>query len=360
MLKLIIVLLASLALFPFQAIANDTVATVAGGGVEYEKSDDISMDEELLQISVDKIDITYKFTNHSLKQIKTKVAFPLPPFPAAPSNRFAAWDEMYYAHTFIEENPTKTKKVSHNRNLKDLTRDTPFINFQRTVDGIPYAHQYQIIAKNADGKDITELLTKNKIPLSVQYLYGAMEEGYLFHDKKMAQRLKDLKLVDSKGHPTWTTQTIYYWDQNFEPGKTHTISHSYRPQTGLHFMEALNPKTLDDVTLGEDYNLPKMDWKDYKLDEKSVAAILKSFEGKPEKQYQYVQEVRYILTTGANWKGPIKKFRLEVTPLEPDTLVLCNWPGEVTRMPDGKYVVELTNFTPKEDLKVLFLRFTPK
>ncbi|MBP6985768.1 MAG: DUF4424 family protein [Alphaproteobacteria bacterium] len=358
--KILIILLTISTLFSAQVLANDTVATVAGGGVEYQKSEDISMDEELLQISIDKINITYKFTNHSDRKIKTKVAFPLPPFPEAPSNKFAAWDEMYYAHKFIEENPTKNKEVSHNVSLNESTQNRPFINFQRTVDGMSYGYQYQVIAKNADGKDITELLTKNKIPLSVQYLYGAMEEGYLYHDKKMAQRLKDLKLVDSKGHPTWTTQTIYYWDQYFEPNKTHTISHSYRPHTGLHFMDAVNPQTLDEIKLGEDYNLPKMDWKDYNLDEQSVAAILKSFKDNPEKQYQYVQEVRYILTTGANWKGPIKKFRLEVTPLEPDSLVLCNWPGDVTRMPDGKYVVEVNNFNPKEDLKLLFLRFSPK
>ena len=39
------------------------------------------MDEEVLQISLDKITIHYKFTNNSGKKIKTTVAFPLSPSP---------------------------------------------------------------------------------------------------------------------------------------------------------------------------------------------------------------------------------------------------------------------------------------
>lgn len=356
MFKILFVLFTGSALFSYPSYANDTRATVAGGGVEYQKSDDISMDEELLQISIDNIDITYKFTNHSDKQILTQVAFPLPPFPKAPSNNFSDWDEMYYAHKFIQENPTQDKEFFSNVTLRDSVKGRSFINFQRTVDGVPYGYNYKVIAKTDAGKDITQLLRKNNIPLSVQYLYGAMEEGYLYHDKKMAQRLKELKLVDAKGRPTWTTQTIYFWNQYFDANKTHAITHSYRPHTGMHYMEATDPQTIDDIKLGEDYRLPKMSWQDYKLDEKSTAAILNSFHDNPGQNYQHVNEVRYILTTGANWKGPIKKFRLEVTPAERGALVLGNWPGEVTIMPDGKYVVELTDFTPKEDLKLLFLR----
>jgi len=62
------------------------------------------------------------------------------------------------------------------------------------------------------------------------------------------------------------------------------------------------------------------------------------------------------LTTGANWKGPIRDFHLEVTP-PPDTLVAFCWAdGPIQKKLDGTYISEIKNFTPKHDLKILFVK----
>jgi hypothetical protein len=341
--------LIGLSLLSNSSMANDSTATVAAGGVEYEKNNDISMDDELLQISMDNIRITYHFSNHTDKQIKATVAFPLS--PSSPDAK-TLWDEDYIAHKFIDENPKPGEQYTNNMNIKNWYEGRAFINFERTVDGHTMGYHYRVIARTPDGKDITETLRKHNIPLSAPYLSGVMEEGYLFHDKKMTKRLHDMKLLDKEDKPIWSTQTIYYWDQYFEPKKTHEITHSYRPHTGSQFIQGSNPKTLNEIT----FSRKGYKWEDYNPDAAQTAALLQLFKDKPQDHPYRFSEVQYILTTGANWKDPIKKFRLEVTPPDADSLVICKWPGEMKKTADGKYVVELTNFTPKEDLKILFVK----
>jgi len=76
------------------------------------------------------------------------------------------------------------------------------------------------------------------------------------------------------------------------------------------------------------------------------------------KNSAYLQTVHYILKSGANWKGPIQKFKLTLVKRTPkDKISLC--------MPDTEkaspttFVVERTDFTPTEDLQVLFVPANP-
>ena len=67
--------------------------------------------------------------------------------------------------------------------------------------------------------------------------------------------------------------------------------------------------------------------------------------------------VHYILTTGANWKGPIKNFKLTIAKHVPaDKVSVC--------IPDTRKVSPTTfevvrhDFVPKEDLNILFIPAT--
>ena len=60
------------------ALANDSSATLAAGGLQLVKSDDIAMESEQLYISSQRISVDYVFKNNSAVDIKTWVAFPLP------------------------------------------------------------------------------------------------------------------------------------------------------------------------------------------------------------------------------------------------------------------------------------------
>lgn len=60
--------------FDTSAYPNDSVATIATSGLQLEKTDSISMESELLQLSTELIRVKYVFKNESKTDIKTVVA----------------------------------------------------------------------------------------------------------------------------------------------------------------------------------------------------------------------------------------------------------------------------------------------
>ena len=63
-----------------------------------------------------------------------------------------------------------------------------------------------------------------------------------------------------------------------------------------------------------------------------------------------------MLSTGANWQGPIKHFRLVVDKGEPGHLVSFCMDG-VKKISPTQFEVVKTNFEPARDLDVLIVRF---
>lgn len=335
-------------------MANDTTATVGAGGIEFHKTENISMDVEVLKISPERIEVAYEFNNHTSQPLEETVAFPLPPAPT-PDGIWAAfpvWDEAYQANTFLASNAqSKEQPYLRNRNLmevfQELSAQAPFLNFQRKTNGQKGRYNFQIIARDAQGKDITALLKKHMIPLSATFLMDP-ERDVLAQNPKLAQTLKKLGLLKG-GEPAWTTQTIYFWKETFGPGTTQ-VEHSYRPGVGLYWLESKNkaqkPARLSDLMIGT------KKWEDYAVDDEKAQRLVQMVqEGQPYR----VREVHYVLTTGAHWKGPIKKFHLEIEAPSADTIVLFKFPSAIKRVNEKVYQVEVENFTPQEDLRILFV-----
>ena len=60
------------------AIANDSTAELAAGGLVLTRTDAIVMKSEDLYISADEVRVRYVFLNTSGKDVTTRVAFPMP------------------------------------------------------------------------------------------------------------------------------------------------------------------------------------------------------------------------------------------------------------------------------------------
>jgi hypothetical protein len=75
------------------------------------------------------------------------------------------------------------------------------------------------------------------------------------------------------------------------------------------------------------------------------------------KKEQYVRTVHYILTTGANWKGPIKSFKLTIAKESPKDKVSVCLP-DTRRVSATAFEVVRENFLPTQDLKILFIPAT--
>jgi hypothetical protein len=86
---------------------------------------------------------------------------------------------------------------------------------------------------------------------------------------------------------------------------------------------------------------------------------------KADPDYGYIESswVDYILTTANSWKTPIKRFELVVERGQDqhwynpnwDYASFC-WDGPVKLVDAHRFEASATNFVPKRELKVLFLR----
>lgn len=135
----------------------------------------------------------------------------------------------------------------------------------------------------------------------------------------------------SKGVGTiWYT---HHWEQVFPKDKPVRIEHEYVPIAGGFFTssESEFEKEMSDT---------------YCVGPKLFKAL--------SKQQHYVWAVHYILTTGANWKGPIKSFKLTIAKESPDDKVSVCLP-DTRRTSPTTFEVVRENFTPTQDLKLLFI-----
>jgi hypothetical protein len=125
----------------------------------------------------------------------------------------------------------------------------------------------------------------------------------------------------------------HHWEQVFPKDVSVRIEHEYVPIAGGFFTtteRAFEKKMSETYCVG-----PK---------------LLKEL----AKKQQYVRTVHYILTTGANWKGPIKSFRLTIAKESAKDKVSVCLP-DTRRVSSTTFEVVRENFSPTQDLKILFI-----
>jgi stress response protein YsnF len=76
--------------------------------------------------------------------------------------------------------------------------------------------------------------------------------------------------------------------------------------------------------------------------------------GMRRQEQNFLWAVHYILTTGANWRGPIKRFRLVIEKDAPGDKVSVCLP-DTRRASPTTFEVVRTNFVPDKDLRILFI-----
>lgn len=136
-------------------------------------------------------------------------------------------------------------------------------------------------------------------------------------------------------------RVTHHWMQVFPAGKTLAVTHEYKPAAGgeamLWFQDEERAAKIKRYCIEPDFSK----WLD-KTNQPDKGVVLSP---------RYVD---YILTTGANWKGPIGKFRLTVQKEKAeDKISLC---GTGLQKQDARtFVMEKSAFTPQEDLHIMFV-----
>lgn len=323
----LLALLASLAAFP--ALANDTTAELKTGGLVFTRSDAIEMTEERLYISPKQVKVDYTFHNTVETEFDTYVAFPMPDIQGSPAANIDAGD----------------------------TSSDNFLGFTVMQDGkaIKPSLQQRVFVANID---MTEVVTAAGIPLNpmnfesrkaIGGLPQATIDDWLERGLIMADIFQDSTAEKKEYAPLWTLKSTYYWKTSFPPGRDVNVSHSYRPSVGgtvaTTYLEDNEPKG----PRFEEYQ------KKYCIDDAFVKLARKSNEDMAAGQSYLVENwISYILTTGSNWYGPIKKFTLIVDKGEQDNFVSFCGEG-VKKTGPTTFEMTATDFVPEKDLDILLL-----
>jgi len=320
------------ALAPTSVLANDSTAELTTGGLVFAKSASVEMRAEDLFVSDKEIRVRYRFFNAASRDVTSLVAFPMP-------------DIVY-------DGPDD--------NLAIPSEDpSNFLDFQTIADGRPVVAELEQKAL-ANGVDQTARLKALGVPLAPQLeqtdkvldALTAAQKAELANLKMTAANDYDVgKGMEHHLTATWTLKSTYFWRQTFPAGREIVIEHRYRPSVGETTGTQLGSPDLERNELAR-YETT------YCVDQDFLSAARQAT-GKPDQTGLlsspfFERRIAYILTTGANWAGPINDFHLVVDKGAADSLVSFCADG-VKKISATQFEVRHANFTPSRELHVLIL-----
>ncbi len=309
-------------LFSLGAQANDTSATIASGGLQFVHQEAVAMLSEDLRITPERIDVRYVFRNESDKDITTLVAFPLPDIGAITDF----------------SNPILPDQDAVN-----------FIDFTTTVDGrrVKMEVDQRAIAL---GVDRTAML--QDLGLALEPYKPSTHDDLAALSEEQKTQLREVGLLHDDfdyEEAGWTMRTTYYWKQAFPAGREVVIEHSYKPVAGRSVAAPLG--------YGDEQGETARGAKAAYCISDDLATSIEI--NKPRTTGEYgmpytSSTVEYILKTGANWSGPIRKFNLVVEASSPaDYAFLClNGANRISR---SRLEFAQDDFWPQQDLDILFI-----
>lgn len=310
------------------ALANDTMANTASGGLVVETTDAVEMVSEDLAISETEIVVRYVFRNISGRDVTSTVAFPMP--------------------------DVKVELYEGDRSVPSGDINNP-LTFKTLVDGQPVEMARETRAVVGE-TDVTEKLAALDLPLEpfgeaagerlnaldVTARKDALQSGLAVTEEGQEGDARGQPLI-----PHWTFRATYHWTQTFPTGRELRVEHRYEPSVYANLGTMLG----DADFAAETAALRKT----YCIDDALMATLKTAAKTSEFGQIPYAERhVDYVLVTGANWARPIGDFRLTVDKGSPKNLVSFCADG-VTKTGPTTFEVRKTDFTPTGDLNVLIL-----
>ena len=318
---------AGLLLAAAPARANDSMAALTAGGLVFGKSSDIEMRSEDLSISEKEIVVRYRFFNRASVDQTILVAFPMPGVDWNDANNIAVPDD----------------------------EADNFLHFRTSVDGVAVKSNVEQKALVA-GRDVAARLKALNIPLMPRAKKTHAALDALPKDVQKQLEAEKIVRVDEydvgKGMerhiaPDWTLKQSYFWKQTFPAGHEIAIEHRYTPSVGATVQTSVLSKDADAETK-RDYRTRFCADKDFV---NGVQAMTRRNNGNPPPEYR----ISYVLTTGANWAGPIGDYRLTVDKGRTDALISFCETG-VKKIGPTTFEVRHQNFTPTRDIDIMIVR----
>ena len=318
-----------------RALANDSMATLGAGGLEFVTTDQVTMASEDLSISPTQVKVVYRFRNDARTDQHVLIAFPLP--------------DITGDGDFTVQIPTEDAQN--------------IFGFSTTFDGKPVEatlHQYAF----AVGIDQSDYLRKLRVPLA-PFGEATQKAVNALSDADHA-RMEQLGLVipmqynagdgDKTDYtPIWTLRSTYSWEADFPAGKTVTVVHAYTPSVGGTVATTFLAPPANGEDRGAEYK------QKYCTDDSFLKTVKKSLRdpGDPYSAPYTERWMSCVWSTGANWNGPIHDFHLTIDKARPDALVSFCWAGKVSKTGPTRFELHAADFVPPQDHELEILLLEP-
>ena len=308
---------------------NDSVVEMSIGGLRFARTDAIVMDSEMLRISLDAVDVQYRFNNISGKPLTVTIGFPLPDID-----------------------------LSEVENISLPSADpVNFVDFKTSIDGQPAAltiDQHAMLGTT----DVSGQLQQLKVPLLP---IGTRELRPADLPASTQKELISASLLmpagsDERGRPryspAWVVKTSAVRKQTFPPDRPVLVEHHYRPSVGSSPDTILRKGLRQNKALAAEVARYR---KDYCVTDAFLSDLDKRAGAGTANSANFGERrINYVLKTGANWAGPIKSFKLTIDKGAPDRLVsFCTGPLKSAGSNGSEFVA--TDFKPDADLKILVI-----
>jgi Domain of unknown function (DUF4424) len=298
-------------LLPVKVLANDGVAEIGAGGLEFTSNSWVEMQEEDLFISMEQVRVRYVFRNSGEEPQNLLVAFPLPVLQS----------EWFGVNG--DERLAKADPIT-------------YLGFETLVDGVPIKTESEQRARVLT-IDVTEELRALGIALFPGSPGLGASLAALPEDKLAVLIARGaVERVGSEIVPKWEYQTTFYWRQTYPVDKPVVIEHRYRPIVGGSV-----PYDQFIQDFGDTYCIGDAFKQTYEANKHGTDA--------PSFLW-----LNYILTTARTWAGPIGQFKLTIEQPGPDWAVALCREG-MTKTGPTTLQWQAENFRPQTDLDVLFL-----
>jgi hypothetical protein len=312
------------------ALANDSSAEKAAGGLVLRQNRDIDMVSEDLFVSPAQVRVRYVFRNRAAQPRRITVAFPMPDRDLS----YEMESEVAYPgdfHTMVEGRPVRMS-VERRAILGGVDRSAELLRA-----GIP-------VAPPAGQRAVWLAERIRRLPRAAQERLARI--GLIDADS--------LHLAQPDVLPMWTVRETWHWDQVFPAGRDLRVEHRYAPGVGGTAGVPLANHDWRNGENGREYQ------RDYCTDDAFLAALDRMSQRAEREQRNYPMEsrLRYILTTGGNWRSPIGDFRMVVDKGSPDAIVSFCGEG-VRRISPTQFEVRHRNWRPDRDLSVLIVAPIP-
>jgi hypothetical protein len=323
-----LILAGAMALPVAPALANDTMAEIATGGLVFVRTDAVAIASEDLYISPDEVRVAYQFRNDTSEDVEAIVAFPMPN---------------------IANNP-----------YGDVSLPEPgvdnFLSFTVEAGGKPISPALEQRAFSAE-LDVTAELKAAAVPVNPVSEAAVAAIRRLPEAKLLDWQVRGIVTKDPYEDPdaagwlpAWTMKSTYWWKMKFPAGRLVPVRHTYKPSvggtTGITF--------FFDGKVGGPY-LAEYRAK-YCLDagiERAMVNSAKQNDGYPAYWENWIS---YVLTTGGHWGGStIEKFTLTIDKGDPQNLLSFCGEG-VKKIGPTTFQMVAENFYPARDLDILLLK----